>query len=266
LNNENTSFASPIPRLISIGPNDYVEKYDVGFEFPSLDERGMESLRCEYENRGKVSTPIKVILSTTRGYVIIDGWSRYQIAKKRQLNCQALLYENLTPQQIQELFLYENLCQRQISPKERKELAFKIREKTSLNNTQIARLLGVDPSTVSGWFNPKTLPPLIEYLIKAGNNIDKLRRGNVDTFENPNQYAFDQQLQAMLILPDLARKAYEYLKVVDESYSKMCDNAKKEIGDAAFAALENEVTTLIGSKVNGINESPNETSGLRNLL
>ena len=56
MNNENTSLASY--KLISLGPESYVEKYDAGFEFPRLNEKGKEKLNSEIEN-GKITLPIK---------------------------------------------------------------------------------------------------------------------------------------------------------------------------------------------------------------
>ena len=152
MSNENTLLTPS--KQIFIGPGDYVEKYDVGFEVPILGKKGINELKLEIELGHKAMTPISVIPST-RGYVIIDGWSRYQIAKELQCGCLADVYEGLNPEQVRKLFLAENFCRRRIKPKERKELALKIRENTSLSNAQLARLLGVTPGAVSKWFNPK---------------------------------------------------------------------------------------------------------------
>ena len=96
------------PKLISLGPDSYVEKYDVGFAFPKLDEVNRQKLKLEIEEAGQVLMPIIVMPSPVRGHIIIDGYHRFQISKELQLDCRALLFEELSPEQAREIFLSEN--------------------------------------------------------------------------------------------------------------------------------------------------------------
>jgi len=131
VNNEITSLTSS--RLIFLSPDDYVEKYNIDFAFPELDENNRQKLKLEIEEAGGVIVPIAVMRSAVRGYVIIDGWNRYQITKEFQLDCKALLFEGLSPQQSQEIFLSQNLSRRQMTFSEKKQLAFDLNQKASMN-------------------------------------------------------------------------------------------------------------------------------------
>jgi len=263
MNNENTPLAPPRP--ISLGPNDYAEKYDVGFKFPSLNEKGKKKLKFKIETGGKPITPVAVMRSTTRGYVIIDGWERYQIAKELQMGCPANLYEGISPEQVQDIFLSENLSKRQMKRKDKKELGFNLRQYASLNNADIARLLGVTPSTVSKWFNPKERPNTVEGMAKLRLEIDKIQReiGSY-YFENICRQPLEKRKLAQNFMSALLESAYSLV----DSVEKLSENTYEDVGEAtnspALKASGDSIKTLKGKIYNTLLtlEEANEIIGI----
>ena len=120
----------------------------MGFEIPELDKKNIYQLKLDIEKAGKILEPITVMPSAAGGYVIIGGWIRFHIAKELQLDCPALLYEDLSHEEAREMFLSKNFCHRQMKYEKNKQLAFDLYKRASLNYSQIARLLGISPSTV----------------------------------------------------------------------------------------------------------------------
>ena len=241
------------PKLINISTGDYaekvekVEKYDAGFELPPLRKKCREELKRRIETVGKVTTPIIVTYSTKIGYLIIDGWSRYQIAKELKLDCQALLYESLSPQQTQELFLSENLSQRQMTCKEKKQLAFDIKQKTSLDNSQIARLLGVNASTVFRWFNPKPRPLAVGHMIKLVRKVNSIKSEIKNLFGDLFQLAKsspENHRLAMEVMPALLFAVENLPQKVHESYSLYDYQCQNIIELSDNTASEDEICVL----------------------
>ena len=231
------------PKLISFCPDNYVEKYDVGFKFPKLDEINRQKLKLEIEEAGQVLTPIIVIPSAVRGYIIIDGWHRFHIAKELQLECKALLYEDLSPKQAREIYLSENLCRRQMTLKEKKQLAFDLKQDDpSRSNAQIAALLGTDPSTVSRWFKPDE-PLSLGQMDKMANDINRFAR-ELETFfdkaQNMHTTEYLKQargaVSAMLFNIHRLRDAAEYLY---EGLGKRLEDFDLEV--SAESLVENDI-------------------------
>ena len=71
--NENMYHAS---MLITIGPDDHVEKYDVSFVFPQLDQKSRQKLKFEIEEAGKVTMPVIVMFSVWRLLMFIGTLAR----------------------------------------------------------------------------------------------------------------------------------------------------------------------------------------------
>ena len=227
---------------ISLGPNDYVEKYDVGFKFPGLKEKDKKKLKFKIETGDKPIAPIAVMPSATRGYVIIDGWSRYQIAKELQVDCPANVYEGLSLEQVQELFLSENLSRRYMSRNDKKELGFSLRQYTSSSNADIARLLGVTPSTVSKWFSPKERPSAAEGMAKLKLEIDKIQK-KIEPYysENLCRQPLEKRKPALNIVPALLKSVYSLVDAVERLSEYTCEEVHKaEAGPALKASIEHQ--------------------------
>jgi len=210
----NTLNTFTAPRLISIKTGDRVERFEVDFVFPELDRKNTQKLALDIKDAGRITMPIIVMPSTVEGYVIIDGWHRYHIAKELQLDCPALLFENLAPQEAQELFLSENLSRRQMTKDEKKQLAIDLREKYGWDTSSIARLLGIHFSTVSRWFKPADNSSILKYLTKLNNAIERITEQFVSPLFNEQMSKQDlegqkQALSSMFELISSVRKFQE---------------------------------------------------------
>ena len=163
------------PELIFLRPTAHiekVEKYEVNFQFPKLDNVNRKKLRLEIEQDGRVLVPLILTPSAAGSFVCLDGWARYEISRELELPCAAVVLHGLTPEQKQEVFLSSNLCRRQMLNGEKRKLASTFRD-AGMSNARIARLLGVSPSTVSKWFTPKKELSSIE---KIAIELDKATR------------------------------------------------------------------------------------------
>ena len=228
------SVKSTPPKLISLSPGDEAERYNVDFSFPQLDEENRQRLKFEIEEAGQIITPILVMPAAEKGYIIIDGWHRYQISKELNMECHAVLFKDLSPWQAQEMFLSQNLSRRQMSLKEKKQLAIDLKQRVCWSNGQIANLLAVQPSTVGRWFKPKTLKPLKRDLAKMEGGFKDFKRGLGYYFHDSGRLSPEQRSEAIGDLSLMLSSIGEMEKEVRQLYDSLRDEeAKANMGDTA---------------------------------
>jgi len=233
------------PKIILIEPGSRVERFEVGFDFPELDEENRQRLKFDIQEAGRITTPIFVKPSMYGGYTIIDGWSRYQISQELNMECHALLFEGLLPEQAQTMFLSQNLSRRQMSRNEKKQLAIDLKQRVSWSNAQIANLLGVNPSSVHRWFNPKTLHPVKKDIAKIKSCLENTQRGFDCYFQERGSLSPERRGKLINELVQILANVDEMGKQVQQLHDNLVADA---IADAVkLEAVDFEASNLVAA-------------------
>ena len=164
---------------ILLGVSDAVNRIDTGITLPWYEKNDLGELRKKIEESG-VEVPILVRADGGGGYEVIDGWQRLQICRSLGKDTPATIL-NIDTARAREIALEENLGRRILSQRQKKEIAFQLRDKWNLSNRKIAARLCVSHATVCRWLEPpkpaleKTQEQkIIDFYRKKGSVIAKI--------------------------------------------------------------------------------------------
>jgi ParB/RepB/Spo0J family partition protein len=164
---------------ILLSVSDAAHRIDTGITLPGYEKNELGELRKKIEESG-VEVPILVRANSGDGYEVIDGWHRLQICRELGRETPATLL-NIDDVRAREIALEENLSRRILSQRQKKEIAFQLRDKWNFSNRKIASRLCVSHATVCRWLEPakpaleKTQEQkIIDFHRKKGSVIAKI--------------------------------------------------------------------------------------------
>ena len=230
------------PELITLSPDDHVERYKVDFPFPQLDKYNRQKLKLEIEQARRIISPIITTPSAAGGYICLDGWARFEISKELGLPCPAVVLHGLSPEQALEIFLSSNLSRRQMGYREKKNLGFIFRD-AGMSNAQIARLLGVTPGAVSKWFSPKKELSPAEIIAREIDKAIREIQGLLDAAQRGQ--SSKQHKQTQTALPGLVNKLAKLQETFEELVKYAEENSTEaEALDASEAGQQPRVPLI----------------------
>lgn len=208
----------------------------------NFDDQALSELTDSIISKG-VITPITV-KTDGNGYIIVAGERRLRAAKKAKLKeIPAYLIEVKGAEDMMEMALIENIQRENLNAIEEAEAYAVLQGQFSLGQNQIAKNVGKSRVAVTNSLRLLRLPPQIkkcirEGLISAGHGRAILTLKTTPAMLKLWQRILDQQLSV--------RKVESLVKEGKENVSK---KRSKKIKSAAVRSIENELISILGTKV-----------------
>ncbi|MEE8436753.1 MAG: ParB/RepB/Spo0J family partition protein [Candidatus Neomarinimicrobiota bacterium] len=208
----------------------------------NFDDQALSELTDSIISKG-VITPITV-KTDGNGYIIVAGERRLRAAKKAKLKeIPAYLIEVKGEEEMMEMALIENIQRENLNAIEEAEAYAVLQGQFNLGQNQIAKNVGKSRTAITNSLRLLRLPPQIkkcirEGLISAGHGRALLTLKTTPAMLKLWQRILDQQLSV--------RQVESLVKEGKENVSK---KRSKKIKPAAVRAMENELISILGTRV-----------------
>ncbi|MDE5602161.1 MAG: ParB/RepB/Spo0J family partition protein, partial [Clostridia bacterium] len=240
-------------------------KVDVSEEFPTqeidvtlidrnpgqprktFDEESLQSMANSIAMYG-VLQPILLIKTDDGRYQIIAGERRFRASLKAGLKSIPAIIKDLTPQQIQEISLIENLHRENLNAIEAAEGIRELMENYGLTQEEVAARIGKSRPYVTNTLRLLQLPEEVMDMVKTG----KLSPGHartilpVDNKEKLIEFA-KLSCEEGISVRDMERIVQNYLNAPKNSAT--AQKRKKEVLPLEFKTFVNDMKRLFSTKV-----------------
>lgn len=209
-----------------------------------FDEDKLEVLAESIKEHGIVQ-PIIVKAKGTR-YVIIAGERRWRAAKIADLKKIPVIVKDITPREIMEIALIENLQREDLNPIEEAEAFQRLIEEHSLTQEEVAKVVGRSRAAIANSVRLLSLTEPIKEMLSDGRLTSGHARALVTISEKKRQ----NELANTIIERNLNVRDVEKLVASEGKKRKKSTNQKKTSKEAiAMADLEEKLSSSYGTKV-----------------
>jgi ParB family chromosome partitioning protein len=209
-----------------------------------LDKSSLEDLVASIKEKG-VITPITV-QEVDKGFMLVAGERRWRAAKLAGLKKIPVYIINVTDDaELMEMALIENIQRENLNAIEEAEAFDVLQNEFNLNHSAIAKAVGKKRVTISNSLRLLNLPAEIKASIRKG----EISAGHGRAVLVMKTQATQKKLWQRILNEQLSVRAAEDI-VKGKSTPKPKPKKKKiRKSSAAVRSLENELITLLGTKV-----------------
>ncbi|MBC8322044.1 MAG: ParB/RepB/Spo0J family partition protein [Candidatus Marinimicrobia bacterium] len=209
-----------------------------------LDKSSLEDLVASIKEKG-VITPITV-QEVDKGFMLVAGERRWRAAKLAGLKKIPVYIINVTDDaELMEMALIENIQRENLNAIEEAEAFDVLQNEFNLNHSAIAKAVGKKRVTISNSLRLLNLPAEIKASIRKG----EISAGHGRAVLVMKTHATQKKLWQRILHEKLSVRAVE--DIVKGKTAPKSKPKKKKIrrSTAAVRSLENELITLLGTKV-----------------
>ena len=134
-----------------IRATDKVKRIDSKIVLPEHTKKELEELKRSIKENG-VEIPI-MVLESFDWLIVVDGWNRLQACRELGIDAPAIII-SVNDTRALEIVLEENLSRRPMTQKQKKVIAYQLRNEMNLRDTQVAERLCISHVTVGKWLGP----------------------------------------------------------------------------------------------------------------
>ncbi len=198
--------------------------------------------RREFKNIDELAESIKkngvlqpVLVRKVDGeYYLVAGERRWRAALKAGLERIPAIVKEVSDEQAAALALIENTLREDLSPLEIAEDLEKLRAKFNLSHEELARICGMDRSSVTNFLRLLRLPERIK---------DALHRGEISMGQARALLSVDDPEKQMELFERIKRRNLTVREVED------LVRREKKKKERAFSQIEEEISRALGTKV-----------------
>jgi ParB family chromosome partitioning protein len=205
-----------------------------------FDERGLEDLAQSIRANG-VLQPI-IVRPGAIGYEIVAGERRARAARLAGLAAVPAIVRRYSDEDTLVLSLVENIQRADLNAIDRALAYRRLVAHLGVTQEEVARRLGLDPSSVSNMIRLLDLPPEVQDLVRGG----ALSMGHARALLGLRDEVDRLQLAERIVRGDLSVRAAEELVREGSSAPKRRTNPRKP---PQVMALESELRAALGTKV-----------------
>ncbi len=203
-------------------------------------DEGLEELAASIKEKG-ILQPLLVREVTPGFYELVAGERRYQAAKMAGLERVPVIVKDLSPQEVLELALIENLQRKDLNPIEEARGYQRLIDEFGLTQEEVAQKVGKDRSTIANALRLLKLPEDLQEDILTGR-ISAGHARALLSLENP---ALMRRVRQEILAKGLSVRQTEALVKALTTPRKNL----KPSPDPNLAALERELGELLGTRV-----------------
>ncbi len=203
-------------------------------------DEGLEELAASIKEKG-ILQPLLVREVTPGFYELVAGERRYQAAKMAGLERVPVIVKDLSPQEVLELALIENLQRKDLNPIEEARGYQRLIDEFGLTQEEVAQKVGKDRSTIANALRLLKLPEDLQEDVLTGR-ISAGHARALLSLENP---ALMRRVRQEILAKGLSVRQTEALV-------KALTTPRKNLKprpDPNLAALERELGELLGTRV-----------------
>ncbi len=210
-----------------------------------FDDKALDELAASIKEKG-VITPITVRADKNNGYILIAGERRLRASKLvRKKDIPAYILEVTDEAEMMEVALIENIQRENLNPIEEAEAYAVLQGEFSLVQTDIAKAVGKNRSTITNALRLLQLPPEIKKSLRD----NKISAGHGRAILAMKTQVGMLKLWQMILDQDLSVRAAEAIAKGKAESKSTIKKAKSKQKNAAVRQLENEMISLLGTKV-----------------
>ncbi len=203
-------------------------------------DEGLEELAASIKEKG-ILQPLLVREVTPGFYELVAGERRYQAAKMAGLERVPVIVKDLSPQEVLELALIENLQRKDLNPIEEARGYQRLIDEFGLTQEEVAQKVGKDRSTIANALRLLKLPEDLQEDVLTGR-ISAGHARALLSLENP---ALMRRVRQEILAKGLSVRQTEALVKALTTPRKNL----KPSPDPNLAALERELGELLGTRV-----------------
>ena len=208
-----------------------------------FDEEKLKALADSIKEHGIVQ-PI-IVRKEETGYSIVAGERRWRAAKIAGLKKIPVIVKELTPQEVMEIALIENLQREDLNPIEEAEAYQKLMKEYKMTQEDVAKIVGKSRAAIANSVRLLTLVEEVKNMLKEGNLSSGHARALVTIDDGERQ----KELAEKIINNNLSVRETEKL-VSNEMKEKKEAPKDLEKKNIEIEALEEKLKSFYGTKVN----------------
>lgn len=178
-------------------------------------------------------------------YEIVAGERRWRAAQKAGVNSIPVVIKDVSPDEVLELALIENIQREDLNPIEEAMAYQKLVEDMGLTQAEVATRVGRDRSTVTNFLRLLQLPDFAQKDLLEEN----YSMGHAKTILMVQSDAGQRELRDRIVKSKLSvRQAEALARKIEESKDKIPEKKKPE-DDPHLISLNHDLTEIVGSPV-----------------
>ncbi|MBN4081015.1 ParB/RepB/Spo0J family partition protein [Caldithrix abyssi] len=210
----------------------------------NFDDKALDELAASIKEKG-VITPVTVRSNET-GYILIAGERRLRASKLiKQKEIPAYIIEITDESEMMEVALIENIQRENLNPIEEAEAYGVLQGEFNLAQTDIAKSVGKNRSTITNALRLLQLPPEIKKSIRD----NRISAGHGRAVLAMKTQAGMQKLWQMILDQNLSVRGAEVIAKAKADSKLTPKKSKSKQKDANVRQLEDEMITIFGTKV-----------------
>ncbi|WP_456432348.1 ParB/RepB/Spo0J family partition protein [Thermosulfuriphilus sp.] len=218
--------------LEAIRPNPYQPR-------KRLDEKALEGLAASIRQKGLIQ-PLVVREISPGAYELIAGERRWRAAQLAGLERVPVVIKDVSPAEVMELALIENIQRADLNPLEEAEAYARLIEEFGLTQEEVARRVGKDRSTIANFLRLLKLPEYLKEDLLEG----RLSMGHTRALLAVDDPDRQRSLRDQAIKKGLSVRQLEQL--IRREASRAAPRASE---DPNLRALTEELSRILGSRV-----------------
>jgi len=209
-----------------------------------FDSKSLDELSASIKEKGVV-TPITV-RSFENQYILIAGERRLRASKlAKKKNIPAYLLEVIDESEMMEVALIENIQRENLNPIEESEAYAVLQSKFNLSQSQIAKTVGKNRSTITNTLRLLQLPGEIKKSLR--NNQISAGHGRAILAMKTKQGML--KLWQMIIKLDLSVRGAENVAKDKTKPNDLSKSSRSKPKNKSIRQLEDELISILGTKV-----------------
>ena len=209
-----------------------------------FDSKSLDELSASIKEKGVV-TPITV-RSFENQYILIAGERRLRASKlAKKKNIPAYILEVIDESEMMEVALIENIQRENLNPIEESEAYAVLQSKFNLSQSQIAKTVGKNRSTITNALRLLQLPGEIKKSLR--NNQISAGHGRAILAMKTNQGML--KLWQMIIKLGLSVRGAENVAKDKTKPNDLSESSRSKPKNKSIRQLEDELISILGTKV-----------------
>ncbi len=234
----------------------------------TTDEESLKDLAASIKEKG-ILQPL-VVRETNNGYEIIAGERRWRAAQLAGLTSVPVVIKDVTPQEVLEIALVENIQRLDLNPIE-EALAYKrLIEEYGLTQSEVAKKVGRDRSTITNFLRLLKLPKHIQYDIIEGSISPGHARALLMLKDKSLMEVLRNKIKKSNLsvreAEKLAQKMNLNIKQSPAKHSKYIDPDIEAVANDLSQLLEAKVKIQIGKRFSKIEIKTKNQSHLEQII
>lgn len=208
----------------------------------TFDQEKLQSLAESIAQHGVVQ-PI-IVKKKDKGYSIIAGERRWRAAKLAGLKTIPAIVKDLSPQDVMEIALIENIQREDLNPIEEAEAYQKLMDEHNLTQEHISKMVGKSRAAIANSVRLLTLADKVKEMLVG----EALTPGHARTLITIEDKEKQVQLADMIVEKNLNVRETE--KLVNEQLNHKVKKQPKRVNkDANTLDIEEKLKSYLGTKV-----------------